>query len=60
MTEELYLTIPMREFERLKRAENAHHIYLGLRAGQVCPLCGVIVDPLNAPPHEVPSDAPNA
>jgi len=47
--EVLYVTIPLWEFERLKRVDNAHHIFLGLKAGQTCPLCGVIVDPVNAP-----------
>jgi len=52
MPDEAYVTIPLWEFERLKRVENVHHIYLGMRPGQVCPICGIIVDPLNAPPQE--------
>jgi len=39
MPDEAYVTIPLKEFERLKQIENSHHAYLGLRPGQVCPIC---------------------
>jgi len=49
MTEPLYVTIPLDEFERLKRVDNIHHDRLDLKPGQVCPICGQIVQPFNAP-----------